>query len=338
MPRLAALLFASLAVLLATPSQAAKGVCETGKGRIEYNDKLYQDARGACSASAASRAAEGWTEVKLAVEHEGQVLCRLGDPKDPDAVTEQHIGKVLEPRPAECDMPKGVLAKGEALPAPNQRGMTNDDDKVFKEIAAKRQVVILVRESNPAAVRFTGKKGYLPKPEKLKAKTMQGDPDADPNVGLAVAGREDPRLKEMLAAAKQDYDAYIAELTKHGFKVQETPPFLVVHAKTGEPFYSDIDLHGVYDKKGKPAWTKAFNEILNKRLSDRLLQHGPHDCWEKRNSEEAGPNRGPQPPVSVYLPAGETLYLKTREEMMAFYAKQKIDWPYAEGAKKQWCN
>ncbi len=226
------------------------------------------------------------------------------------------------------------------VPPPNERGMTDIDDAVFQGLSMNLKLIFIVRESNPAAVNFTGKPGYLPKPETLKAKTIKAKSDADPNpnVGLAAANPADPRLKEMLADDYMTYPTYLLLLRKHGFKVGPAPDYLVLDIKTEAKFYSDIDLHGVYDLQGRPAWNDKLIEVFNTRLKDRLIQHGPHDCWLKRNTAEAGPNAGPQPPVTVYLPSGEMRYLKKPADMQRFYAQQKLGWPYAPGAKENWCN
>lgn len=312
---------------------------QAGTGKVigwEVDGKHYRTEVEACLAAARYNSSTGKGVFTGKFERQGEdtIMCEIRDVDGSIGMPQvQRVwGAADDPRAAVAS-----AAVGEAVPLPAERGMTEADDAVFRGLAMNQKLILIVRESNKAAVRFTGKPGYAPKPETLKAKTIQGDPATDPNVGLASANPADPRLKEMLRADFMEYPTYLLLLRKYGYKVGPAPHFLVSDARTGVFFYSDIDLHGVYDTQGRKRWNTSLLEVFNARLKDRLVQHGPHDCWEKRNSPEAGPNAGPQPPVTAYLPSGDLFHLKTREQMQAFYAQNRLPWPYARGAKARWC-
>ncbi len=324
---------AALLALTASPTFA-------GTGKVigwEVDGKHYRTEIEACLAAARynSSTGKGVFTGKFERQGEDMIMCEIRDVDG--SVGMPQVQRVWGP----ADDPQAASATaaiGEAVPLPNERGMTDIDDVVFRGLAMNQKLIFIARESNPAAVRFTNKPGYAPKPEKLKAKTIQGDPAADPNVGLAAANPADKRLQNMLSAVGQSYADYVKQLEADKFVVGPAPAYLVMHKVTGEKFYSDIDLHGIYDLRGRPQWDLFRASVLNVRLKDRLIQHGPHNCWEKRNAPEAGLNGGPQPPVTVYMPDGTLFYLRTDKQMQAFYAKHKLPWPYAKGAKARWCN
>lgn len=326
--------WAGTAALLLLLGVSSASLANTGKViGWEVDGKHYRTEIEACLAAARynSSTGKGVFTGKFERQGEDMIMCEIRDVDG--SVGMPQVQRVWGP----ADEPS-TAAVGEAVPLPAERGMTEADDVVFRGLAMNQKLILIVRESNKAAVRFTGKPGYAPKPETLKAKTIQGDPAQDKNVGLASANPADPRLKEMLRADFMEYPTYLLLLRKHGYKVGPAPHFLVSDARTGVFFYSDIDLHGVYDTQGRQRWNKSLIGVFNARLKDRLIQHGPHDCWEKRNSPEAGPNGGPQPPVTVYMPDGTLFYLRTQEQMQAFYAQHKLPWPYAKGAKARWCD
>jgi hypothetical protein len=111
--------------------------------------------------------------------------------------------------------------------------------------------------------------------------------------------------------------------------------------------YSDLDLHGVYGAKGSdgkrplvPFNDPANRAVLNGHIDEaagipegkslQLVQHGSHDEWGKRDDESAGPNRGAQPGVTVYMPDGKAASFKTTKEMHDYYDQHGIRWPYKE--------
>lgn len=219
-------------------------------------------------------------------------------------------------------------------PHPHKRGMRAQDDFDFEEQALAKDHILLVRDSNEAMLRHVNDPRKGPKPELLKAKTLkQGKSE-----GLASADPNDPRLKEMLAAMKSpstgeapmSYEEFVADLESHGFKIRgRDGDYVVYNNEHPDGFYSDYDLHGIYDKQGRGAYSEKIRGELNERFGKDLVQHGPHDEWPKRNSPEAGPNRGPQPPVTAYVPVnGEVkkFHLTTIDDMKDFYEAWNIPW------------
>jgi hypothetical protein len=209
---------------------------------------------------------------------------------------------------------------------PKDRGMRPRDSVAFRDVAKENDIIILVRNSNPDAVEYIGKEGYAAKPEELKAKSRK----TPPNKGLAAADPKDQRLIDMLNKDKPplSYDEFVKKLDKSGYGVaSEQEGYVVYQKSTGTKYYSDYDLHGVYDAKtGKDAYNENLRKNLNKKFGDEIIQHGPHDDWPKRNKPEAGPNRGPQPPVTAYLPDGSAVNLESIEEMEQFYREHNIHW------------
>ena len=99
----------------------------------------------------------------------------------------------------------------------------------------------------------------------------------------------------------------------------------------GSKFYSDVDLHGVYEVNGRNGWSVALQEKLNCRFVERMLQHGPQDLWTDRNNRAvAGPNDGPQvggdTTLTAILPDGSSVHIKTLQEMKSFYGSISVDW------------
>jgi len=75
--------------------------------------------------------------------------------------------------------------------------------------------------------------------------------------GLAVADPRDPGLQAVLTDKGMNYKQYVDELEEAGFKVHADNEYLITYADPAlgnKGFYSDYDLHGVYDKQGN-LWT-----------------------------------------------------------------------------------
>lgn len=202
-----------------------------------------------------------------------------------------------------------------SAPDPLQRGMPLEDHKQLVKFASEENKIVVVRDSNPWAMRWMGRARHLPKPQALKAKTIPYDPtkSAAENefAGLASAqGLSDADRRALLAA----------RYTIRGDQQ------IIVDSK-GNRFYSDTDLHGVFDSMGRNAWSDGLQQKMNDSMLENMVQHAPHDNWEDRNNlAVAGPNAGPKPPVTAYLPNGTTQHLKSIPEMKQFYTAHGIDW------------
>ncbi len=214
-----------------------------------------------------------------------------------------------------------------APPGP-ERGLPQADDTFLQNFARSNKLVVIVRDANPWAVRnhWIGKPGYAPKPMEVKAKTLKPGECADSLLGLA-------------AARDAAESAYYVGL---GFLVAGADKCFVLSSKTGTRYYSDADLHGVYR-----SWLPGVGAVdqwlvdstglvrtLNRSLSDELIQHGPQDDWDKRNSASVVFNHqlipngayGPLPPATAYLPEGGTAHLETVSQLKEFYLSRGIDW------------
>jgi hypothetical protein len=203
------------------------------------------------------------------------------------------------------------------------RGLLLVDENYLKQLAVSEGKVIIVRDSNQWSMRWIGREGYAPKPMDIKGKTLKredlvGVPDADRYVGLASA-------KGMSLEAR-------AELLKKGYKIASPGDQEVIRGPDGpRGYYSDTDLHGVYNLDGSQGWSPALLEKLKCHFFERGVQHGPHDVWPSRNDRAvAGPNYGPQvgngKALTAYLPDGSAVHVTSLEQMKALYRAIGVDW------------
>lgn len=200
-------------------------------------------------------------------------------------------------------------------PDPLKRGMPLEDHKQLAKLAVGEKKIILVRDSNPWAMRWAGRPRHAPKPQDVKAKTIPYDPKKSPQDNQ-FAG---------LASAKGISDADRRALLQKGYTIRGKEEIIV--DPKGNRLYSDTDLHGVYDLNGHDAWSSDIQQKMNDSFLENMVQHGPQDNWPDRNNlGVAGPNAGPKPPVTAYLPDGTTQHLKTIPQMKQFYTANGIDW------------
>jgi hypothetical protein len=72
-------------------------------------------------------------------------------------------------------------------------------------------------------------------------------------------------------------------------------------------------------------------DFLNTKFKAKVINHGTQDDWPDRMKDT--PNKGPQPPVTVYLPDGKVERIprtgpKGADAMKVFYTKHKLPWAY----------
>lgn len=202
-----------------------------------------------------------------------------------------------------------------SAPDPLQRGMPLEDHKQLVKLATGEKKIIVVRDSNPWAMRWVGRARHLPKPQALKAKTIPYDP-AKSAAENQFAG---------LASAQGLSDADRRALLASGYTIRGDQQIIV--DPNGNRFYSDTDLHGVFDANGANAWSDGLRQKMNDSFLETMVQHPPHDNWPDRNNlPVAGPNAGPKPPVTAYLPDGSTQHLKTVADMKQFYTAHGMNW------------
>ncbi len=235
------------------------------------------------------------------------------------------IQRVAQLRPVKR-LPKSLPAVPDAI----KRGMLLGDEKVLKGIAVAEGKTFIVRDSNPLSMRWIGREGYVAKPMGVKGKTLKPADIAQlPATERAAA---EPFLG--LSTAKGMSLAERTELLRKGYRIASPGAQEVVSGPGAERgYYSDTDLHGVYDLDGSPGWTPALQGELQCRFFDRGIQHGPHDVWPDRNNRAvAGPNYGPQvggpdqKALTAYRPDGSAVHLETLDQMREFYRAIGVDW------------
>jgi hypothetical protein len=215
------------------------------------------------------------------------------------------------------DEPDPVAPKPHFPPAPDplKRGMPLEDHKQLVKLAVGEKKIIVVRDSNPWAMRWAGRPRHAPKPQDVKGKTIPYEPkkSAEEN---QFAG---------LASAKGMSEADRRALLEKGYTIRGEQQIIV--DPKGNRLYSDTDLHGVYDLNGKDAWSKGMGQKMNDAFLENMIQHDPHDVWPDRNNlDVAGSNAGPKPPITAYMPDGTTQHMKTIPEMKQFYQANGMDW------------
>ncbi len=200
-------------------------------------------------------------------------------------------------------------------PDPLKRGMPLEDHKQLRQLAVDEHKIVVVRDSNPWAMRWMGRPRHIPKPQDLKAKTIPYD-RTKPAKDNQFAG---------LASAQGLSDADRRTLLAKGYTIRGESQLIV--DPDGNRLYSDTDLHGVYDANGNDAWSEGIQKKMNDSFLERMIQHGPQDNWPVRNDPMmAGPNAGPKPPVTAYLPDGTTQHMQSIEDMKQFYQAHGMNW------------
>jgi hypothetical protein len=213
--------------------------------------------------------------------------------------------------------------------SPMSRGLLLEDEKYLKQLATSKCLVILVRDSSPPALRWIGQPGYKPKPEAIKGKTLKEQ-------DLLPFSRDKMKQYVGLASAKYMTPADRKKLMDGGYNIQEGPAQLILD-QDGSKFYSDTDLHGVYDANGNSAWSDELGTQLKCNTLDQGIQHPPHDIWADRNNPAiAGQNAGPQigcdkdnnncKTLTAILPDGRTLRISTLDQMKQLYKAIGVNW------------
>ncbi len=98
----------------------------------------------------------------------------------------------------------------------------------------KKDRMVVVRVSNPDALKFQGKAGHLPKPLEVKLKTAKGEEYAEEIKGLVV------RPKEPMKDWERDNIKYLEE---HGYSFDKNN---VLRDPNQNVFYGDYDVQSVH--------------------------------------------------------------------------------------------
>lgn len=241
--------------------------------------------------------------------------CALRGASQACAAVLNRVAQLRARVPVRLPPPPGALS----------RGLLLVDENYLKQLAVGEGKVIIVRDSNRWSMRWIGREGYGAKPMDVKGKTLKPEDlagltqtEADRYLGLASA-------KGMSAEGR-------AELLKKGYEIASPAEQEIIRGPGGSRgFYSDTDLHGVYNLDGSQGWSNALLQKLQCQFFDRGVQHGPHDVWPDRNNKAvAGPNYGPQvgggKALTAYLPDGSAVHVTTLEQMKGLYRAIGVKW------------
>ena len=171
------------------------------------------------------------------------------------------------------------------------------------------------------------------------------------------------RLDDLVKARKKAVDAwdhYGDEMQRNGYSVNsETGIIEYTDPVTGQHFsgvHGDYDLHGVYrqapdgtmeqvsfgsgqkfDGQGVDVEGAALRNQINSEITPggkKFFQHGGQDDWIP--DPDIVPNKGPDPPATVFFPDGRPpVRLETAEQMQKFYESELGGWQYADTAPKK---
>lgn len=161
--------------------------------------------------------------------------------------------------------------------------MKREHHRIFLEAAQRFHCWIGLREPNPLADKWIGRAGYIPKSDKVKAKTA--DQSDHPLAGLVV----DPTLcpKAFSAASRERAKANWnpAGLPSGAHVVQDGPQKGLV-LLDGKGIYADFDLMCLVkaDERGEMVYTTGSEAMalharvalfINTRMGVKMIQHGP---------------------------------------------------------------
>lgn len=207
--------------------------------------------------------------------------------------------------------------------SPIFRGMLLEDEKYLQTLAVTEGKTFFVRDSNRQALRWVGRDGYKPKPMEVKGKTLKESDftGASPGDAEKYAG---------LASAKGMSLEERSALLKKGYSIGSPGEYETIRSPDGSKFYSDVDLHGVYNLDGTNGWSPELLQKLQCRFFDRGIQHGPHDLWPDRNIKAvAGPNYGPQigngKTITAIYPDGTMQRIETLAQLKEAYAAAGVN-------------
>lgn len=272
------------------------------------------------AAAAAAQAEEDLEKVPDAVKKLQQLLAALANGLD--AYGAKYHKK---------DLPKDAPKEGDSVGIPYDEGKTAEtlkETELYKKfgmpaknahqavkVAAQFEVQILVRPTNPTAPVLL-ERGLLPKPESIKAKTINAD---DVKLGAHVGISEDdigkvgffePKLPEQgpmsedayrklytrfVQRQKEHVDDYRKIMKKIKEKTLELKNGKLVDKATQKEFTGDHDLYAVLDSGGRPlvdvapdtaALQKKEAVVAALKGGTFNAQHGAHLDWKPKTPEE----------------------------------------------------
>jgi hypothetical protein len=189
--------------------------------------------------------------------------------------------------------------------AERQYGIPVKNFNKFRQFAWERGLVIDVRPTNPAAPHWLAR-GALPKPLKIKAKTIN---EVDVRLGarlqdVGLVGYFEPYLPERPSdmddeswdRVKERYDQRLdefADLAPTMARLKDEGTFVVkdglVHRRDGagaeRPITGDHDTFDISTPGGSKLTPRSYDRVVGEmRANDMGVEHGPHMYWAEPRS------------------------------------------------------
>jgi hypothetical protein len=151
------------------------------------------------------------------------------------------------------------------------RHMRHQDIAAFAETALVYKVFIMVRRTNPAALQYIGKPGFIPKHIDCKAKTADEDVLVNGRLQEIAGLVVDPNIVGPGAYKPGKYAKALNEWQGH-FKSHLAPP--------GTAPVTDAQRYGVQDDPSQPRYGAVVTWRNNYRIpSMRVFVHGDYDLF-----------------------------------------------------------
>jgi uncharacterized Zn-binding protein involved in type VI secretion len=185
-------------------------------------------------------------------------------------------------------------------------GITRQAAVSLQRIAAKYDVIVEMRPTNPAARRLI-ELGHSPKPEFLKMKTIT---EVDQLIGAPKTGgigevgffkptMPDAALQQtnpaLYAKAVARYDLRAAEQERYAGRIKQLQNAKIVkvedgvvkNAANGKSFTGDNDVFQVRGANGRTLTPQEHSAVMNELQNGPVkAQHGAHMDWQTKNAVE----------------------------------------------------
>ena len=199
--------------------------------------------------------------------------------------------------------------------------MRQEDEKAFQKIAVGERLWILVRDTNPASLKYIGRPGYVPKPIDCKAKTAKSDVGVYRTAGLVTDPHVQPLAfpPEKLRATAQTWD----DMMRHsllGYRVDQNPRSIHYGCLMlqGQHIHGDYDLYDIVVPGHETANIAALETLrgqkhnrgprfykvqhmVNALIGSDVVQHGAEMQYADDYSEDR---------IHIFSPEGEKSEVK----------------------------
>lgn len=220
--------------------------------------------------------------------------------------------------------------------------MRPEDRGVFKEVAVRHRVWILVRRTNPASLRYIGLPGFSPKRIDCKPKTADANVEAYQLAGLVVSPEIHPRAFRGNKQAKavsiwrsfshehglNDQDERSRRDGAYSVETDENSPHYGCLQFDGNFIHGDYDLydiisvdhprgnlaavetlHGVKHMRGPKFY--AIQNDINRRIGVPMIQHGGEAQFTDHSEQS----------IDMFTPDGGEVTLLNRNTVQSYYTK-----------------